>query len=338
MRVKIRTMVALSLLFSIQSPIRSVAEVQELSSSDVLRGVTITVAAGVGLGGTVYYYGNLIEASNQLHTRQSPVFSGTGEDLQTRRQFELRKLADLALDGTRRGDILTIDYIPGSAAEFRNAVRDLESAKSLWEKRVIELSKELGKLHRKVTVEKHALAKLPPSLEWQDARERTHERIDRLEREFRLVRNAELDAQSRMHHLRGLFEAERRNLEVSDRTGRVARSHIRMDFPIDEKSHGYLHGFVNRIAGPAEKLNEAEAGHLAKVNSPHVRITRIALPNLDRSFELLKQARRGAWAAGLGFVVAIEEVFAGKLSEGFRQGLEAGDVIRPRNSAATIEE
>lgn len=333
MAISGRLLAGISLVFGFQAPHLTFAEGETGPSIDPLQGVTITVAAGLALGGTASYYRGQIEAANQLHTRHTPVLSGTGAHLLGRRQTEAVKLADLALEGTRRGDILTIDYIPGNVAEMRSAVADLDSAKMLWEKRVIEISKELGRLNRRITVEKHALAKIPPQLEWQNDRERTLARLDRLEREFRLARNAELDAQARMHHTRGLFEAEKRNLEISERTGRVARGHIRMDFPIDERSHAYLQGFVTRIAGPIENSADKQALLEARSNAPHVRISRISLPNLDRSLQLLKEARRGAWGAGIGVIVALEEIAVGQLASGLRDGLEAADVIQPRTSS-----
>lgn len=337
MAISGRLWVGLTLLFSIQTPQLAFAESEESRSIDPIQGVTITVAAGFALGGTASHYRSQIEAANQLHTRHTPVLSGTGADLIGRRQMEAVKLADLALEGTRRGDILAIDYIPGTVAEMRSALADLDSAKKLWEKRVIEISKELGKLNRRITVEKHALAKIPPTLEWHSERERALERLDRSERQFRLARNAELDAQARMHHVRGLYEATKMNLEISERTGRVSGAHIRMDFPIDEKSHAYLQGFVNRIAGPIENSADKQALHAARSNAPHVRISRIALPNLDRSIQLLKEARRGAWVAGIGVIVALEEIAIGQLAEGLKHGLEAVDVIHPRTSSRSTE-
>lgn len=323
----------LAVLTGLQMPARAFGQDGTESSIDPIQGVTITVAAGVALTANSYNYRRQIQASNQLHTRQSAFITGTGADLVGRRGEDAARLADLALEGTRHGDILTIDYTPGTVAELRNAVADLESAKKLWEKRVIELSKEMGKLNRRITVEKHTLAKLPLSPESRDERDRVQTRLDKLEREFRYVRNAELDAQQRMHHARGLFEAEKKNLEVAERSGRVARTHVRMDFPVDEKSRGYLQGFVHRIATTDGEKSIRESAKEAKLRAPHIRISRVALPNLEKSIQLLKEARRGAWVAGIGAVVALEEIAVGYMSDGLRDGLEAADVIAPRNAA-----
>lgn len=325
----------LVVLTGLQVPVRAFGQDSSESSIDPIQGVTITVAAGVALSANSYKYRRQIEASNQLHTRQRAVLTGTGAGLVSRRGEDAAKLADLALEGTRHGDILTIDYTPGTVAELRNAVKDLESGKTLWEKRMIELSKELGKMNRRITVEKHNLAKLPLSPESRDERDRIQARLDKLEREFRYVRNAELDAQHRMHHTRGLFEAEKKNLEVAERSGRVAGTHVRMDFPVDEKSQGYLQGFVSRIATTDGKSSARDA----KARAPYIRISRVALPNLEKSIQLLKEARRGAWVAGIGAIVALEEIAVGYMSDGLREGLEATDLIQPRNSgpAATVK-
>lgn len=327
--LRLGIMAGLAFVTALQAPARTFASQAEESSIDPVQGVTITVAAGVALAANSYNYRRQIQASNQLHTRQAAVLTGTGADLVGRRGEDAAKLADLALEGTRHGDILTIDYIPGTVAEMRNAVNDLESGKRIWEKRMIELSKEMGKLNRRITVEKHNLAKLPLAPESREERDRTQARLDKLEREFRYVRNAELDAQQRMHHARALFEAEKKNLEVAERSGRVIRSHVRMDFPVDEKTRGYLQGFVARIATADGKTSVREA----KLRAPHIRISRIALPNLEKSLQLLKEARRGAWVAGIGAVVALEEIAVGYMADGLREGLEATDLVQPRNAA-----
>lgn len=325
----------LVVLTGLQVPTRAFGQDSSESSIDPIQGVTITVAAGVALSANSYKYRRQIEASNQLHTRQGTVITGTGADLVPRRGEDAAKLANWALEGTRHGDILTIEYTPGTVAELRNAVSDLEGGEKLWEKRVIELSKEMGRLNRRITVEKHNLAKLRLSADSRDERDRTQSRLDKLEREFRYVRNAELDAQQRRLSARRLFAEEKKNLELAERTGKMVRTHVHLDLPVGDNTHGYLQGFISRVATSDGNTSVREA----KLRAPFIRISRVALPNLEKSIQLLKEARRGAWVAGIGAIVALEEIAVGYMSDGLREGLEATDLIQPRNSgpAATVK-
>jgi hypothetical protein len=305
-----------------------------LDHLDGYNGITVTVAAGAALVADQYRYRRLLEANRATEPRPTIVVRGTGATLLSK---PADQIVDLAMSGTRHGDVVSIDYTPGTVEELKIAVSGLKESELAWEKRVQTLSKELKAVERRRTVARHQLAELPLKDESRDARERAQTRLSEADKEFGYVKKAELDAQARMHHARGLYAAEKLNLDSSIRNAEalkngksgvnrnVITTAVRIDYPVDETTRKQLLGFV-------EHVTKGKLPRESKAQLPKVRITRVNMPSLVRTAKLLKESRRGAWGIALAGMVAVEEVTAGYLADGLRQSIEPSAVVPARNA------
>lgn len=301
---------------------------------DKYNGITVTVAAGAALAADQYRYRRSLDALHAVQSHSTTVVKGTGATLLNRSSD---KIVDLILSDTRHGDVVSIDYTPGTIDELKHTVQGLKDSELAWERRVDVLSKELKAIERRKTVARHQLAELPLKEESREARERAQTRLAAAEREFAFVKQAELDAQARMHHARGLYAAERLNLESSIKGAeadaargrainpKVITTVVRIDYPVDETTRKQLLTFVDHVT--SSKLPRE-----AKQQMPRVKITRVNMPDLKGSLKLLKDARRGVWGVGLAAMVAVEEVTTGYLADGLRESLAPASAVSPQNS------
>lgn len=313
-----------------------------LSHLDGYNGITVSIAAGATAASNIYRHRKVVDAIEASETQTTTVLRGTGATLMNKPS---ENMVDLMLSGARHGDVVSIEYTPGTIDELNQAVFDLKQSELAWQARVKVLSAELHRLDRARTVARHQLAKLPLKEESRAARERAQSRLEAAEKEYAHVKKADLDAQARMHHARGLYAAEKLNFETSLRRAEqiagksadgaaignmklspnLVTTIVRQDFPVDDSTRQRLLFFVNRVT--ASKLPRE-----AKAQIPHMRITRINMPDYKGALKLLKDARRGFIGVGLGAAVAVEEVTTGYLAEGMRMALEPSAQIESRNT------
>jgi hypothetical protein len=305
-----------------------------LDQLDIYNGITVTVAAGAAVAANEYSFRRKLEASGAVHRHSTIVHKGSGATLMN---SPSSNLVDMVLSGTRHGDVVSIEYTPGTLNELNQAVSDMKESELAWERRVGVLTKELQAIDRRRRVARGQLAELPLKEESRDARERAQTRLEVAEKEYAHVKAAELDAQKRMHHARGLYAAEKLNFESSLRASESARyggknipprlvtTAVRRDFPVDDSTRNQLMVLVDRVTA-SKTLRQAKA------QVPHVKITRVNMPNYDGAVKLLKASRRGLWGVGLGAMVALEEVTTGYLADGLRESVEPSAVIPARNS------
>ncbi len=293
---------------------------------DGYNGITVSIGAGAALAADRYRYRRKFEAFQATQVRTTDVVRGTGARLLNR---PTENLVDLILAETRHGDVVSIDYTPGTIDELKHAVESLKSSEQAWVTRVNELTKELKAVERRRAVARHQLAELPLKEESRAARERAQARLDEANKEFEYVKKAELDAQSRMHHARGLHAAEKMNLDSSmssgNKSGKVITTVVRHDIPVGDTTRKQLLNFFEHVT--KDKLPKQ-----AKAQMPRIKISRVNMPSYKGALTLLKESRRGFWGIGLGAVVAIEEVTTGYLADGIRESIEPAASVSPRNS------
>lgn len=326
-----------SFLVALSSTLPSVVMASEEEGTfdhlDKYNGLTVTVAAGAALAANQYRFRREFDAHFATEPHSTTVVRGTGATLLKKPSD---KIVDLILTGTRHGDVVSIDYTPGTIDELNHTVAGLKESEAAWERRVGVLSKELKAIERRRAVARHQLAELPLKEESRDARERAQTRLTEADREFAFAKKAELDAQTRMHHARGLYAAEKLNLESSIRSAssaatsgrpnpKVITTAVRIDYPVDETTRKQLLNFVDHVT-------QTKVPRDANAHLPKVRITRVNMPDLKGSLKLLKESRRGLWGVGLAGLVAVEEVTAGYLADGLREKLEPSQVVAPQNS------
>lgn len=305
-----------------------------LAHLDEYNAITVTVAAGAAVAANEYRFRRKLDAARAQMTQSKVVHQGSGATLKL---APAENLVDSVLTGTRHGDVVSIEYRPGTLDELNQAVSDLKASEMAWERRIAVLTRELKAIDRRRTVARHQLAELPLKEESRDARERAQTRLEAAEREFAHVKAAELDAQKRMHHARGQWSAEKLNFETSLRASeaaaaagksaefRIMTTIVRRDFPVDDSTRNQLTAFVDRVTAN-KTLRQA------KKDLPHLRITRVNMPDHDGAMKLLKASRRGLWGVGLAAMVSIEEVTTEKLAEGLRKSLDPSTDIQARNS------
>lgn len=304
-----------------------------LAHLDGYNGFTVTVAAGAAVAADEYRYRRKLEAFHAVKTQSTIVHKGA-----KLMNAPSESLVNAILNGTRHGDVVSIEYTPGTLDELNQAVSDMKASELAWKSRIGVLTQELQAIDRRRSVARHQLAELPLNDESRDARERAQTRLNAAEKEYAHVKAAALDANNRMHSARGLYAAESLNFETSLRTAEAAKAGgnsapfklvttaVRRDFPVDDSTRNQLMVFVDRVTASKQP-------HQAKTKLPLVKITRVNMPNYDGAAKLLKASRRGLWGVGLGVGVALEEVTAGYLADGLRQSLEPSTVVPVRNSA-----
>jgi hypothetical protein len=305
-----------------------------LAHLDGYNGITLTVAAGAAVAANDYRFRRKLEAARAEKTHSAVVLKGSGATLMV---APGDSVVDLALNGARHGDVVSIEYIPGNLDELNQAVSDLKASEMAWERRIAVLTKELNAIDRRRTVARHQLAELPLKEKSRDARERAQTRLEAAEKEYAHVKASELDAQRRMHHARGQWAAEKLNfesslraLEAADAAGKnahfkVITNVVYRDFPVDDSTRNQLAAFADRVTA-SKTLPQA------KKDVPHLRITRVNMPDYDGAMKLLNASKRGLWGVGLGVMVALEEVTTGYLADGLRESLEPSTVVPVRNS------
>lgn len=297
--------------------------------------ITVTVAAGAAVAANEYRFRRKLEAAQAEKTHSTVVHKGSGATLMS---APGDRVVDMVLNGARHGDVVSIEYSPGTLDELNQAVSDMKASELAWERRVGVLSKELKAIDRRRTVARHQLALLPLKDESRDARERAQTRLQAAEKEYDHVKASELDAQSRMHDARAMGAAEKRNFEAAVRSSEAAkkagksgqidlvRTTVRRDFPVDDSTRNQIMAFVDRVTA-------SKKPHQANAQLPKVKVTRVNMPNYEGAAKLLKASRRGLWGVGLGAMIALEEVTNGYIAEGLRQSLEPSAVVPSRNSA-----
>jgi hypothetical protein len=135
------------------------------------------------------------------------------------------------------------------------------------------------------------------------------EDLTRLESELKSAKATLADAEMRAHAARGQYAAAVKNLEVTRSNHKVnQRFHIIQDVYLDGRAN-QLEAFLSRAVG------ETTAAAQASRAIPHIRITRIQIPNSTIVQRSLRSVKAGLWAAGISAALVLEEVTVGEISK-----------------------